>query len=98
VSMTAYRIERPDDAEYGRDSLDITLDGVPMYYAVPGQTGACWNIGEYMSGEREEATLHVCDLDAMADALRALRRSDAHVEHVRRWEGEAAAARLRETR
>ena len=98
MSVTAYRIELPTDGEYGSDSVDITLDGVPAYYAVPGHTGACWNIGEYIDGEREKPALHVCDLDAMADALRALRASDANVEHVRRWEGDEAAARLRETR
>jgi hypothetical protein len=98
VSMSAYEIERPTDGEYSSDSVDITLGGELVYYAVPGQTGACWNIGEYIAGEREKPALHVCDLDSMADVLRALRASDAHVEHVRRWEGAEAAARLRETR
>jgi hypothetical protein len=93
-----YKVERPSDGEYTYASVDITLDGAPVYYAVPGQTGACWNLGEYVGGKRAPGSLHVCDLDAMGDLLQALRGSDAHVEHVRRWEGDEAAARLRETR
>jgi len=92
---TRITIEPPAEGEH---HYTIKVDGRAFLAAVPGQTGACWNIGEYINGERDEATLHVCDLDAMADALCALRRSDAHVDQVRRWEGVDAAARLRETR
>lgn len=99
MSMAHYRIERPDGGGHGYESFDITIDGAPMYYVVPGGTGACWNIGEYVNGERDDETpLHVCDIDAFVDALLALRRSDVHIAHVRRWEGDRAAARLRETR
>lgn len=79
----------PEENYEGRQwGYELVLESGTKFRVWMGGTGACWNIGEdpaTLSDPDDAGNIHVCDLDELIAALKALRESDIYRANYERW-------------